>query len=136
MIPPTHFNILDGHPVPYSLTITDADGEMTEEQIRDAGTRWLRSNKPEMQVTRIEGYYVFYDRRTDTRRQITLETIRRASQGRVINLTRLSEALGLERTVLANRLRRGSPEMTDRERQQIRELFRLLGLRFIDDEPT
>jgi hypothetical protein len=40
----------------------------------------------------------------------------------------LSRALGLERTALAQRVRRGSPELTEDEAQRIRDVLAEAGL--------
>lgn len=52
--------IIDGHPVPYSLTVSGAaDGPA----IRRAAEEWLARAKPDAVITRIDGSYVFYERR-------------------------------------------------------------------------
>jgi hypothetical protein len=54
--------IIDGHPVPYSLTV-QINGESIQDarkfSVQIAG--WLAAKKPEMEIVRYEGAYVFYE---------------------------------------------------------------------------
>lgn len=63
---PARYRILDGAPVPYSLTIQIRDGEdwrtpdrLTAAQIAYVSA-WLREARPEARITRIDGGYVSY----------------------------------------------------------------------------
>ena len=56
----TYLQIVDGYPVPYSLTV------YSHMQVADAGKyrmqieKWLAENRPGSVIDRIEGAYVFY----------------------------------------------------------------------------
>ena len=49
--------IIDGHPVPYSLTVYGAIDEM---DIKQTAQNYLEKHKPDMKVTHTDGKYVFY----------------------------------------------------------------------------
>jgi hypothetical protein len=55
-----HLQILDGHPVPYSLTTRIAGESVDAEPYRQAVEAWLAWARPGQKIERIEGAYVFY----------------------------------------------------------------------------
>lgn len=61
--------IIDGHPVPYSLTVEPGDrSDLTTDEVRRAAERWLAESKPQMRIVRIDGHYVYYDYALDAMR--------------------------------------------------------------------
>ena len=55
-----NLQILDGHPVPYSLT-TQIEGESVDaEPVRAKVEAWLAWARPGQTIERIDGAYVFY----------------------------------------------------------------------------
>lgn len=52
--------VLDGHPVPYSLTL---DRDLPAVVAHWVGQAWLDRHKPEYEVVLVRGRYVYYYRR-------------------------------------------------------------------------
>lgn len=65
---PPEWQIIDGTPVPYSLTVQRRTKDGTYETVKGLTpalltyvTRWLYEHKPQMHVTRSQGGYVYYE---------------------------------------------------------------------------
>lgn len=57
--------VLDGHPVPHSLTLQSGGVSIDAINHRVFVHDWLKERNPDMDITRIEGAYVFYSPRLE-----------------------------------------------------------------------